>query len=100
MQRKSVFLLQIKCIEKFKLIWQLKIGEGEVKLYYYAMKGSRAGEGSSQNNFLKKLKQIKDQNKKVHKKLEGGCLWFNIYYFDPDYLLKHISSSTLPPSSK
>ena len=54
---------------------------GEVKLYYYAIKGSIAGVGrggSSQNNFYKKLKEIKDQNKKVHKKIEGGRLWFNL----------------------
>ena len=77
------------------------MGGGEVKLYYYAMKGSRAGGGSPPlKNFSKKLKEIKDQNKKVHKKHEGGCLWFNLYYYDPDYLLKHTSSSTLPPSSK
>ena len=78
------------------------MGRGEVKLYYYVMKGSIAGGswGPPKINFLKKVKEIKDQNKKVHKKLEGGCLWLNIYYYDPDYLLKHISSSTLPPSSK
>ena len=70
----SVFLLQIKYIEKFKLLWQLKIGGGEVKLYYYAMKGSMGG--AFQKKKLTKLKEIKDQNKKVHKKLKGGCLWF------------------------
>ena len=38
---KSVFLLPIKYIEKLKSLWQLKIGGGgEVKWYYYAMKGS------------------------------------------------------------
>ena len=43
---KSVFLLQIKYIGKFKLLWQLKIWVGgEVKLYYYAMKGSMGGGG-------------------------------------------------------
>ena len=50
---KSVFLLQIKYIEKFKLLRKLKIdgvGGGEVKLYYYAMKEGMGG-GSFQNNF-------------------------------------------------
>ena len=38
--------------------------------------GSRGGGGPSKTIFTKKLKEIKDQNKRVHKKLEGGCLWF------------------------
>ena len=44
-------------------------------VYYYAMKESMWG-GPSKTIFKKKLKEIKDQNKRVHKKLEGGCLWF------------------------
>ena len=35
------------------------------------------GGGRSKTILKKKLKEIKDQNKRVHKKLEGGCLWFN-----------------------
>ena len=56
------------------------MGGREVKLYYYAMKESkwgRGGGGRSKTILKKKLKEIKDQNKRVHKKLEGGCLWFN-----------------------
>ena len=53
------------------------MGGREVKLYYYAMKESKWGGGRSKTIFKKKLKEIKDQNKRVHKKLEGGCLWFN-----------------------
>ena len=55
------------------------MGGREVKLYYYAMKESKwgGGGGRSKTIFKKKLKEIKDQNKRVHKKLEGGCLWFN-----------------------
>ena len=57
------------------------MGGREVKLYYYAMKESKWGLGGvggrSKTIFKKKLKEIKDQNKRVHKKLEGGCLWFN-----------------------
>ena len=34
------------------------------------------GGGPSKTIFKKKLKEIKDQNKRVHKKLEGGYLWF------------------------
>ena len=54
------------------------MGGREVKLYYYAMKESKwgGGGGRSKTIFKKKLKEIKDQNKRVHKKLEGGCLWF------------------------
>ena len=56
------------------------MGGREVKLYYYAMKESKWGLGGvggrSKTIFKKKLKEIKDQNKRVHKKLEGGCLWF------------------------
>ena len=78
---KSVFLLQIKYIEKFKLSWKLKIdgvgGGGKVKLYYYAMKeGMGGGGGPSKTIFKKKLKEIKDQSRRVHKKREGWCLWF------------------------
>ena len=47
----------------------------------------RGGGGNPPETIFKdQLKEIKDQNKKVHKKHEGGCLWFNIYYYDPDYL--------------
>ena len=55
------------------------MGGREVKLYYYAMKESKLGGagGRSKTILKKKLKEIKDQNKRVHKKLEGGCLWFN-----------------------
>ena len=74
-------------------------GGGKIILLCDERKQSGGWE-SPLKNFSKKLKEIKDQNKKVHKKLEGGCLWFNLYYYDPDYLLKHTSSSTLPPSSK
>ena len=34
------------------------------------------GGGPSKTMFTKKLKEIKDQNETVHKKLEGWCLWF------------------------
>ena len=57
---KSVFLLQIKYIGKFKLFWQLKIwvGGGEVKLYYYAMKGSMGGGGGVlPKQFLKEVER-------------------------------------------
>ena len=49
------------------------------------MKGSLVGGGGGGGGvllvlpkqfFKKKLKEIKDQNKKLHKKLEGGFLWF------------------------
>ena len=54
------------------------MGGRGVKLYYYAMKESKWGGGGRSKTILKKkLKEIKDQNKRVHKKLEGGCLWFN-----------------------
>ena len=55
------------------------MGGREVKLYYYAMKESKWGGGGGRSKTIlkKKLKEIKDQNKRVHKKLEGGCLWFN-----------------------
>ena len=53
------------------------MGGREVKLYYYAMKESKWGGGGRSKTILKKkLKEIKDQNKRVHKKLEGWCLWF------------------------
>ena len=62
-------------------------GGGEVKLHYYAMKGNMGG--PSKTIFRKSWKKSKTKIKKVHKKLEGGCLWFNIYYYDPDYLWTH-----------
>ena len=75
---KSVFLLQIKYIEKFKLLWQLKIDGGEGgKIILLCDERKQVGGGHSKTIFKKKLKEIKDQNKRVHKKLEGGCLWFN-----------------------
>ena len=94
---KSVFLLQIKYIEKFKLLWQLKIDGGrEVKLYCYAMKESMWGVLPKQ--FLKRSsKKSKTKIKESTRNLKVGACGFNLYYYDPDYLLKHISSSTLPP---
>ena len=56
---KSLFLLQIKYIEKFKLLLQLQIvGGGEVKLCYYAMKGSIAGGGGGGGPHKKIFKKI------------------------------------------
>ena len=63
-------------------------GGGKIILLCDERKQSGGWE-SSLKKFSKKLKEIKDQNTKVHKKLEGGCLWFNIYHYDPDYLLTH-----------
>ena len=51
----------------------LKLGGGEVKLYYYAMKGSMGG--ALPKKFFKKVERHQ-RRKKVDKKLEGGCLWF------------------------
>ena len=62
---KSVFLLQIKYIGKFKLLWQLKIWVG-----------GGGGGGPSKTVFKRSWKKSKTKIKKVHKKLEGGCLWF------------------------
>ena len=97
---KSVFLLQIKYIEKFKLLWQLKIfwgGIREVKLYYYAMKGIIRGGGSpAKTIFQKSSKKSKTKIKKSTRNFKVSACGFNLYYCDPDYLLKHISSSTLP----
>ena len=59
-------------------------GGGKIILLCDERKQSGGWE-SPLKNFSKKLKEIKDQNKKVHKKHEGGCLWFNLYYCDPDY---------------
>ena len=49
-------------------------GEGG-KIILLCDERKRVG-GPSKTIFKKKLKEIKDQNKRVHKKLEGGCLWF------------------------
>ena len=49
---KSVFLLQIKYIEKFKLLWQLKIdgGEGGKIILLCDERKQVGGGGSFQNN--------------------------------------------------
>ena len=69
------------------------------------MKGSLVGGGgggggvdwSFQNNFLKKSwKKSKTKIKNSTRNLKVGSCGFNLYSYDPDYLLKHISSSTLP----
>ena len=52
---KSVFLLQIKYIEKFKLLWQLKFfsggGEEGGKIILLCGERNHGGGGSFQNNF-------------------------------------------------
>ena len=55
------------------------------------------GGGPSKTIFKKKFKEIKDKIKESTRNLKVGACGFNLYYYDPDYLLKHISSSTLPP---
>ena len=49
---------------------------GKIILLCNERKHVGGGGGPSKTIFKKKLKEIKDQNKRVHKKLEGGCLWF------------------------
>ena len=38
--------------------------------------GAGGAGGPSKTIFKKKLKEMKDQNRRVHKKREGWCLWF------------------------
>ena len=66
------------------------------------MKGSMelGGGGPSKTIFKKSQKKSKTKIKKSTRNLKVRACGFNLYYYDPDYLLKHISSSTLPPSSK
>ena len=99
---KSVFLLQIKYIEKFKLSWKLKIdgvgGGGEGKIILLCDERRHGGGGVLPKQFLKRSwKKTKTKVEESTRNVKVGVCGFNLYYYDPDYLLKHISSSTLPP---
>ena len=56
------------------------------------------GGGPSKTIFKKSPKKSKSTKiKKSTRNLKVGACGFNLYYYDPDYLLKHISSSSLSP---
>ena len=64
------------------------------------MKGSMGG-GPSKKKNKQSWKKSKTKIKKSTRNLKVGACGFNLYdLYDPDYLLKHIESSTLPPFSK
>ena len=73
---KSVFLLQIKYIEKLKLLWQLKIGgRGESKIILLRNERKQRGGGGS---FQKKFKKVgTNQNKKSTRNLKVGAFSFH-----------------------
>ena len=70
---KSVFLLQIKYIEKFKLSWQLKIGGGGGNYITMLWKEAEQGGNPPKTIFKKSWKKSKTKIKKSTRNLKVGA---------------------------